>query len=207
MLTSPKLRLVVAAAIAAPLVYTIFLMANWLIQVKDVALDTAPQRLLEPITPQANTDDGSRTQRPRPKPLDAVQLPPRPPRDSATKGDIVIPIGSFTGGVPETFRIERVALLVADPNAFVGREIQAVRLPVPTIPRAALARGISGSCDVRFDVDTRGRPYNVRAACSDDVFRAEAERAVGRAEFLPRIVDGRAIEQRGAVYPLVFEIE
>jgi protein TonB len=60
---------------------------------------------------------------------------------------------------------------------------------------------------VRFDVDTRGKPYNVSATCTDSIFKAEAERAVGRVEFAPKIVRGKAVERRNVVYPLEFNIQ
>ena len=71
----------------------------------------------------------------------------------------------------------------------------------------AAERGIEGSCDVRFDVDTRGKPYNVEADCTDRVFKREAERAVSRVEFAPKIIRGQAAERRNVVYPLQFTLE
>jgi protein TonB len=88
-----------------------------------------------------------------------------------------------------------------------GRNLTAVREPRPVMPEAALRRGISGSCEVRFDVDVSGRPQNVSALCTDDIFRAEAERSVRRSEFLPAIRDGRPVVQTGAIYPLEFKVE
>ena len=60
---------------------------------------------------------------------------------------------------------------------------------------------------MRFDVDTRGKPYNVQATCTDSVFKSEAERSVGRVEFAPKIVRGKPVERRNVVYPLEFNIE
>lgn len=75
------------------------------------------------------------------------------------------------------------------------------------MPSAAMTRGISGSCDVIFDVDTRGRPFNIVAQCTDDLFAKEAARAVSKAEFLPKIRNGVAVEQRGAIYPIEFKMQ
>jgi protein TonB len=60
---------------------------------------------------------------------------------------------------------------------------------------------------VRFDVDTRGRPYNVQATCTDNIFKSEAERSVSRVEFAPTIVRGQAVERRNVVYPLEFKLQ
>lgn len=87
-----------------------------------------------------------------------------------------------------------------------ARELVAVRPPAPAMPSAALARSVSGRCDVRFDVDTAGRPQGVSAQCTDNVFKAEAERAVRRAEFLPAIRNGQPVIQKNAVYPIEFQV-
>ncbi|MCI4645428.1 MAG: energy transducer TonB, partial [Hyphomonadaceae bacterium] len=68
-------------------------------------------------------------------------------------------------------------------------------------------RGIEGSCEVRFDVNARGEPFNVEAVCTDSVFRREAERAVSRVRFAPKIVRGQALERRNVVYPIEFGLD
>ncbi|MBR9834458.1 MAG: TonB family protein, partial [Alphaproteobacteria bacterium] len=93
-----------------------------------------------------------------------------------------------------------------DPVAISDRDAQPIRPPLPTYPTRAAERGVEGSCDVRFDVDTRGRPYNVQATCTDNVFKREAERAVSRVEFAPKIVRGAAAERKNVVYPLEFKL-
>lgn len=79
--------------------------------------------------------------------------------------------------------------------------------PRLTYPRRAAERGISGTCEVYFDLDARGKPMNVVAVCSNRLFQAEAERAIVQTEFVPKRVDGRPVEQRDMVYPLEFVLE
>jgi TonB family protein len=79
--------------------------------------------------------------------------------------------------------------------------------PRLTFPRRAAERGISGTCEVYFDLDARGKPMNVVAVCSNRLFQAEAERAIVQTEFVPKRVDGRPVEQRDMVYPLEFVLE
>lgn len=76
--------------------------------------------------------------------------------------------------------------------------------PVPVYPALAIEIGLQGSCDVLFDIDVTGRPYNVRSFCSDAIFAESAERAVSDAVFLPMIVQGRPIERHNVVYPLEY---
>jgi len=86
------------------------------------------------------------------------------------------------------------------------RNAQPLRPVIPTYPIRALERGTEGVCDVAFDIDVRGRPFNVNAACTKLIFKREAERAVSLAEFAPTLVNGQPVEQKGVVYPLGFSI-
>jgi len=56
-------------------------------------------------------------------------------------------------------------------------------------------------------VDDRGKPYNVSATCTDNVFVREAERAVGNVEFAPKIIKGKPARRSNVVYPISFNLE
>lgn len=199
-------RLSLATLLAAPLVYSLFLAANALITVREVTLVVSPQRVLERVTPEIAEPGKPRT-KPKPLPLEAAQKPPPPPRP-AVASEGLVPTGPVWGGeAPERFDIGNITFGAISASPIDGRELVAVRPPVPTIPAAAISRGISGSCNVTFDVDTAGRPQNVAAQCTDNVFRTEAERAVRRAEFLPAIRNGQPVIQKNAVYPIEFIVE
>lgn len=203
--TGPS-RLTIAALLAAPLVYGLFLTANALISVGEVNLVTSPQRVLEKVTPQMTETAGPRTKH-RPAPLEAAQKPPPPPRPVVSKEGIGPSGPVWSGEAPERFDIGNITFGAISASPIDGRDLVAVRPPVPTIPAAAVSRGISGSCNVSFDVDTAGRPQNISAQCTDNVFRAEAERAVRRAEFLPAIRNGQPVIQKNAIYPIEFIVE
>lgn len=197
-------RLTIPALLAAPLVYGLFLVASWLIQVDEVVLVEKPDRPLERITPEVLTT--------RPpikvdtKPLTLADKPPPPPRIEVTTTGTA-PGFTFAPPVedvtPITFRPGPISV-----SPLVGRNIQVVRAPAPSMPAIAVTRGISGDCEVFFNVDTRGRPFDIAATCTDDIFRAEAIRSVGKAEFLPKVnAQGIAVEQHGAIYPLEFRVK
>ena len=199
-------RLSLATLLAAPLVYGLFLAANALITVREVTLVVSPQRVLERVTPEIAEPGKPRTKH-KPVPLEAAQKPPPPPRPVVSSEGLV-PTGPVWGGeAPERFDVGSIKFGVISASPIDGRELVAVRPPVPVIPAAAISRGISGSCNVTFDVDTAGRPQNVAAQCTDNVFRAEAERAVRRAEFLPAIRNGQPVIQENAIYPIEFIVE
>jgi hypothetical protein len=83
--------------------------------------------------------------------------------------------------------------------------LQVVRAPAPVMPADAAAWGVTGSCDVTFDIDIHGRPFNLSAQCTDEIFWGEAVRAVSKAVFLPKIGPHGMENQRGAVYRLEFD--
>ena len=202
--TGPS-RLSLAAILAAPMVYGLFLVANALITVSDIRLDEKPQRALTTITPQIQTTGEIRTKA-KPLPLEAAQKPPPMAKADVQTGGIG-PIGPvWAGETPGQFDIGKINFGAISASPIDARELVAVRPPVLTMPQSALSRGISGSCDVVFDVDTTGRPQNVSAKCTDNMFKAEAERAVRRAEFLPAIRNGQPVVQKNAIYPVVFNV-
>jgi protein TonB len=207
MFNSPFMRILAATAIAIPIVLAIFMLMNALISVKELKLASGEQRVLAAITPQKQDSDVRTRQRSKPQRIDSAAKPPPPPKQSATKSSINLPTPKIEGAVPQNLDLGRMKSLAIDPVAVSDRDAQPIRPPTPSYPQRAQERGLSGSCDVRFDVDTRGKPYNVSATCTDSIFKAEAERAVGRVEFAPKIVRGKAVERRNVVYPLEFNIQ
>lgn len=207
MFSSPLGRFAVSFAIAAPIAIAIFLLMNALISVDEITLNTKESRVLTAITPQSQDSDVRTRQRAKPQRIESASKPPPPPKQSATKSSINLPTPKIEGAVPQNLDLGRMKSLAIDPVAVSDRDAQPIRPPTPSYPQRAQERGLSGSCDVRFDVDTRGKPYNVQATCTDSVFKQEAERAVGRVEFAPKIVRGKAVERRNVVYPLEFNIQ
>lgn len=207
MFNNPFMRILVATAIAIPIVLILFMVMNMLISVKELNLESGEQRVLAAITPQQQDSEARTRQRSKPQRIDSAQKPPPPPKQSATKSSINLPTPRIDGAVPQDLDLGRMKSLAIDPVAVSDRDAQPIRPPTPSYPQRAAERGISGSCDVRFDVDTRGKPYNVQATCTDSVFKSEAERSVSRVEFAPKIVRGKAVERRNVVYPLEFNLQ
>ena len=164
-------------------------------------------RIIERITPEAANEEVRSRARAKPRRLQTADKPPPPPKLSARKSDIDLPTPDIQGAAPTEIRVDRVQSLDINPVAISDRDAQPIRPPVVTYPNRALERGTEGDCQVRFDVDVRGRPYNVQADCTNSVFKREAERAVSRVEFAPKIVSGEARERRNVVYPLVFNLD
>ena len=198
-------RLSLSVLLAVPLVYALFLAASLLIKVDELVLTKAPERVLTKITPAAFTALTPETARPPPK-MTLIDRPPaieRPKIDARGNARPLV----FEAPQSDVFTIGKLTPPTVAISEIVGRNgIAVVRPPAPSMPAAAVTRGLSGSCDVTFDVDARGRPFNLTAQCTDSVFKAEAIRAVSKAEFLPKVKNGVAVEQRGAIYPLEFVV-
>ena len=207
MFKNPILRIVVGLPAAAIVVYALFIGMGLLIAQDFVPADADETRVIERITPEAANEEVRSRARSKPRRLQTADKPPPPPKLSARKSDIDLPTPDIQGAAPTEIRVDRVQSLDINPVAISDRDAQPIRPPVPTYPNRALERGTEGDCQVRFDVDVRGRPYNVEADCTNSVFKREAERAVSRVEFAPKIVGGEARERRNVVYPLVFSLD
>lgn len=206
MFNNPYLRTLVGVPAAAAIVYGLFLFMGWLIAADFDEPEQGEVRVIESITPEERNDDVRAKTRSKPKRLASADKPPPPPKLSTTKSDINLPTPQIQGAAPTEVRFDRVQSLDINPVAISDRDATPIRPPVVTYPTRALERGTEGECSVSFDVDVRGRPYNVEADCTNSVFEREAKRAVSRVEFAPKIVRGKASERKNVVYPLVFSL-
>lgn len=206
MLSNPIIRLAIGIPLAALVVYLLFTFMYSMINQDYEQPDVEEQRVLERITPADDNQEVRTRSRNKAQRIDSADKPPPPPKMSATRSDIDLPTPQIQGSAPTQINMDRLDSLAIDPVAISDRDAQPIRPPVPTYPSRAAERGTEGSCEVRFDVDTRGRPYNISATCSDSVFTREAERAVSRVEFAPKIVRGQPAERRNVVYPIEFQL-
>lgn len=207
MFQSSVLRPAVGLPLAALVVFGLFSFMNAMISQDYDPPVNVHQRQLVRLTPQVPDTDAKIRPRDKPEKLQTADRPPPPPKLSSLSPEITLPGLVIQGAVPTELPVQTLETFAIDPIAISDRDAQPIRPPIATYPARAAEAGIEGSCDVRFDVDTRGRPYNVDAICTDSVFKREAERAVNRVEFAPKIVRGNAVERRNVVYPLAFRID
>ncbi len=206
MFGSSAIRLGIGVPVAIFVTYALFQIMRILISAPYEEPPVEAQRVIERITPADDDQQVNRRARSKPRRLSSADKPPPPPKLSTTKSQIDLPTPNIQGAAPTELQFDRMSSLAIDPVAISDRDAQPIRPPVPTYPTRAAERGIEGECEVRFDVDTRGRPYNVEATCSDRIFTREAERAVSKVEFAPKIIRGQAAERRNVVYPLEFTL-
>lgn len=204
---NPLLVLTPSAIIAGIIVLALFTLMAYLIVPKPMELKDADYTTLDRITPQDENTEIRRTQRENVRRIKTADKPPPPPKLSAAKSNVNLPTPQIQGAAPSELKIGAVSSFAMDAVAVSDRDAQPIRPPIPTYPQRAAERGTEGDCEVRFDVDTRGKPYNIQATCSDNIFTREAERAVSKVEFAPKIVRGKPVERRNVVYPISFTLQ
>lgn len=84
--------------------------------------------------------------------------------------------------------------------------VTAVVLPSPVYPEEAAHEGISDTCESRFDIDWRGRPFNLDVRCTYLIFASSAEEALRATEFDPHALDPSQLGSQCASYPFAYEI-
>lgn len=205
MLQNALVRPVIGLPLAGLVVFALFAFMQSMIAVDYVPPQPAQERDLTALTPKL-PEKPEVGERPRPQPLPIAHRPSPPPKYAATQGDIDLPGVSLSGAVPARVDVNILRYLHIAPVAIGNRDIQPISPPVVNYPQSLANRNIQGDCEVRFDVDTRGRPHNLIANCSHPSFEREAMRAVSRVKFAPMVQRGQAVERKNVVYPIEFRL-
>ncbi|WP_084418445.1 TonB family protein [Henriciella litoralis] len=205
MFENSVIRPMVGLPLAAVIVFGLFTFMYRMVETDFVPPEESPVRVLEafvyeepPTVPEPTSEPGFVD--------DAVQPPPPPPKYAVSATDIVLPAPTIEGTAPSTLPLNPLKGLKLDVVVISNKDVQPIRPPSVVYPDAMMRRGIEGDCNVYLDVDPRGRPYNVKAECTDPGFRKEAERAISKVEFAPRVHRGQAVVREGVVYPIEFRI-
>ncbi len=200
--THRRLRSLAALVPAAIVTIGLFAVMGRLIQVREFDPPKKETRILGVVTPTFKEDIVLDDWH-KPEPVRDVELPPRPPIQTVRGGDLGLPPVSLPGHAPDKIPLQVISM--SAPPPVLERIPTPIRPPVPSYPSAA--RNVEGDCTVRFSLTARGLPFNVAATCTSPVFEREAARAVGKAEFLPQIRDGKAVESHNLIYPLEFRLQ
>jgi protein TonB len=84
--------------------------------------------------------------------------------------------------------------------------VSPVKLPAPIYPEEAIREGLSDTCESRFDIDWRGRPFNLDVRCTRRIFADSAEAALRATEFDPKALDPAQAGGQCASHPFASEI-
>ena len=80
------------------------------------------------------------------------------------------------------------------------------RPPIVNYPNRAMQKGAQGNCEVHFDVSKNGKPINLDAYCTSDLFERESIKALSRVRFEPATYKGVPYTRYNVVYPIEFTI-
>ena len=199
-------RLVKCSVPAAVITTGLFLGMQALVQAEGYEAPELEQRVITAFIAEPNKPFEISVRPPVEK-LPAATTPPAVPPLVSAMASITLPAINLKGSAPDIRDITSAKAISIRPIAIDPRSVKPIRPPVPTYPSAAINKGIEGTCEVKMDVTAQGRPFNVLATCSDPIFTKEAQRAVSRVAFLPKIERGRAVERRNVIYPLEFKLD
>jgi len=202
---SSKVRLSTTLGPAALMTFGLFAVMASLIATDFQPVEASEVRTIQSIVPE-KIDEAEITSHEPFKLLETVAAPPPPPQYTISKDDVTLPVPVFTDSVRKDLLVGPIQKLETLPVAIIDTDATPLRPPVVAYPSIAILREIEGECQVVFDVDTRGRPFNIEPNCSDDVFTRAAKKAISRVEFAPKIQQGRASERKNVVYPIVFSL-
>jgi len=202
---SSKVRLSATLGPAALMTFGLFAVMASLIATDFQPVEASEVRIIESIVPE-EIDVAETKPRPKFELIETVAAPPPPPQYTISKTVIELEVPILTGKAPTDFSLGPIQKLETQPVALPDTDATPLRPPVVSYPSIALAQGITGECQVTFDVDTRGRPFNIVPNCTDSVFNRAAKKAISRVEFAPKVQEGRARERKNVVYPIVFSL-
>jgi hypothetical protein len=98
----------------------------------------------------------------------------------------------------------------ADLASMERHEYKEAELLTPVTPKWPWEDGYSSSnvsCETQFNIDKTGKPFNIRATCSKELFVKSAENAIKRARFKPKTIDGEPVVRYNAIQPLDYQLQ
>lgn len=139
----------------------------------------------------------------RPQPQETPDVPPTPQQSQSNDASTALAVSApVMGG--EDLGLEQGGIGL---GAGEGDYLPIVKV-APIYPRRALARGLTGTCVVKYTVTTAGTVKDVEVVmemCSDEIFVRSSVEAAKRFRYRPRVIDGVAVEVSGVYNKFYFE--
>ncbi len=99
-----------------------------------------------------------------------------------------------------------VFALTATPS-MADRDAQPIAPPTPSYPIDMANQGLTATCEASFNVSADGYVEpGMQVECSHPGFVEAVRNAVITLRFLPKLVDGKAVQRKNVVYPISFHI-
>jgi protein TonB len=198
---SNPLRLIIAAILAVPVAFGLFMIMHSLIDREYENPEIKARKVAEIIRPDEEIEINVKVQKPE-KVEDPEEPPPElKPLDFEVNPDIEVVNTAPTTSV--SVEISSTGMSSGD-----GEYLPIVKV-APIYPRRAQTRGITGYCTVEYTVTTSGAIRDpVAVDCQPSgVFERASLKAALKFKYKPRVVDGEAIEVAGVQNRFTYELE
>ncbi len=199
-------RYLIAGACALTVVFSLFWLMQYLINIADRKLDRDdPGRMLEFV--RIDPEEIVNRRKPPPKkPPPPDQPPPEPPppsMDNITPEAQSVQVSAAPVNTNINLDASGFGLAPSD-----GEYLPIVKVQ-PIYPRRAQSRGIEGYVIVEFTVTKAGTTKDIRVveAVPRGYFERASMAAAAKFKYKPRIVEGQPIEVPGVQNKITFELE
>jgi len=201
-------RIIIGLGIGGTVTFSLFILMAYLIKA-----DVRPPLKEEAITVQINMvepdDDINLLVRRLPKKPQPPKNPPPPRTRRVAKAErpkvqsMNLNMGNVDVGLAGN------GLYLGPPGGPMsdGEAIPMVIIQ-PRYPRKAAMEGIEGWVKFKFTISPDGTPKDVELIDAQPrrVFERDARRAIYKWKFKPKVVDGKAMEQKNMVYTMQFQL-
>lgn len=200
-MSSSPLRLIVAAILAVPVAFGLFMIMHSLIDRDFENPEVKNTKVAEIIRPDEDIEVNVKVQKP-----DKVEDPEEPPPDLEPLDIDLDPSIDVVNTAPTT--AVSVEISSTGMSSGDGEYLPIVKV-APIYPRRAQTRGITGYCTVEYTVTTSGAIRDpVPVDCQPSgVFEKASVKAALKFKYKPRVVDGEAIEVAGVQNRFTYELE
>ena len=198
---SSPLRLIIAAILAVPVAFGLFMIMHNLIDQEFENPEVKNTKVAEIIRPDEDIEVNVKVQKP-----DKVEDPEEPPPDLQPLDLDLNPDIDVVNTAPTT--AVSVEISSTGMSSGDGEYLPIVKV-APIYPRRAQTRGITGYCTVEYTVTTSGAIRDpVPVDCQPSgVFEKASVKAALKFKYKPRVVDGEAIEVAGVQNRFTYELE
>lgn len=200
-MSSSPLRLIIAAVLAVPVAFGLFMIMHSLIDRDFENPEVKNTKVAELIRPDEEIEVNVKVEKP-----DKVEDPEEPPPEMKPMEFDLDPDIEIVNTAPTT--AVNVEISSTGMSSGDGEYLPIVKV-APIYPRRAQTRGISGYCTVEYTVTTSGAIRDpVAIDCQPSgVFERASLKAALKFKYKPRVVDGEAIEVAGVQNRFTYELE
>ncbi|MFT6732485.1 MAG: protein TonB [Polaribacter sp.] len=202
-------RLLIGLVVGSGVTFSLFILMAYLIKA-DVRPPIDADRISIQISMVEPDDDINLLQRRLPKKPEPPKAPPPPQTRRIAKAE-----------KPKlnnlNLNMERIDIATAGSGMYLGTpgggnmgDGEAIPMVViqPRYPRKAAMEGIEGWVKFKFTIQPDGTPTDVELMDANPrrIFERDARRAIYKWKFKPQVIDGKAVEQKGMIYTMEFQL-